>query len=249
MTPPTAPTSRRPVLPGARSGPSAPFRLVPGLVAAVYAALFVAGLYFVTGLHTAPGLPAPGDSQATIVRYFLVNTQAVRTSVYLSLLAELALGVLTAIIAGRLLAQGVAAELTQIVLFAGFATALVQTSSHICEWVLTWPGLGRGAMLGLYYLLYGLGGPGFSVLMGFLCGAVAIVGSRRGLLPRWIVGVGLVIAVIGAISSITFLMPTTFPFTVAIPLTRFPALAWLVAVGLSLPASRVVARSGGSEAA
>jgi hypothetical protein len=221
--------------PAAPAAGSTPSRFVPGLVATAYAALFLAGLYFVTGLYTRPGLPSAGLSSAAIVRYFLVNIEAVRISVYLSFLSELALGAFAAIVAGRLLGLGISAARAQVVLFAGFATAFVQTSSHLSEWVLTWPGLGRGTMLGLYYLLYAFGGPGFSILMGFFVGAIAVIAGTRRLLPGWVVWSGLVVALIGAISSINLLIPTTFPFTVMIPLTRFPALFWLIAAGVTLP--------------
>jgi hypothetical protein len=65
-------------------------------------------------------------------------------------------------------------------LFAGFATALDQAGSHLCEWVLTWPGIAPNPAptLAIYYLLYAFGGPGFSLPMSLFAVALPSLPQR-----------------------------------------------------------------------
>jgi len=54
------------------------------------------------------------------------------------------------------------------------------------------------------------------------------------LLPRWLVGGGLLLAAFGELSWLSMVFPKLLFF---IPLTRFPGFLWLIAAGFLLPRS------------
>jgi hypothetical protein len=209
-----------------------------GALAIAYALLFNLGLAFVTYLAPPPRYPAPGASTSAIVGYFAVSGTLVRISDLISIGAFMVLGVLVVGLAGRLRLLGDGGSGPAIALFAGLMTALDQTASHLSQWAITWPGIGQGATLALYYLSYAFGGPGFSVPMGVFIGAVALTARSSKLLPRWIVWSGMAIALTGLVSSLNILAPTLSPLPLTIPLTRFPAFLWLIAAGFALPLRR-----------
>jgi hypothetical protein len=62
-------------------------------------------------------------------------------------------------------------------------------------------------VLALYYLGYGLGGPGFSVLMGLLMAGVSVTAAFMRLLPKWVIVLGLVLAAAGEISWLHLAFP------------------------------------------
>lgn len=213
-------------------------RALPALLALAYAVFFAAGLFLVTGFHENPAFPSPGNGVAGIVAYFERNASDVRTSVFLSFAAELFLGAFTAVAVSQL--RGVTAFRLPVeaVLFAGFAVAFLQMSSHLAEWTSTFPGLGQSGILTAFYLSYGLGGPAFSLTMGVFVGLLAIFGWRCGAFPGWVVWSGVVIACIGLVSWGNLLTPEVRFLTPLIPLTRFPSLAWLVVAGATLGVAR-----------
>jgi len=211
-----------------------PVRPLPIALAIAYAVFFVGGLYVVTGFHENPAYPSPGDGVGRIVAYFERNGGDVRTSIFLNFAAELFLGAFTAVVVSRLGAFTPRRPLVDVVLFAGFAVALLQMVSHLAEWTATFPGLGQPGILTAFYLSYGLGGPSFSLTMGVFVGLLATVGWRCRALPGWVVWSGGVIALIGLVSWGNLLAPEVGFLTPLIPLVRFPSLAWLIAAGATL---------------
>ena len=101
-------------------------------------------------------------------------------------------------------------------------------------WTLTRPGVAQdGAVVqALYWLDQALGGPGFSVPFGLLIAGISVTSFFQKLLPKWIVIVGLVIAVCGELSWLNLITPKAL---FLVPLTRFPGFAWLIAAGFALP--------------
>jgi hypothetical protein len=93
-----------------------------------------------------------------------------------------------------------------------------------------------GVVIALYYLGYGLGGPGFSIPMGLLMAGVSITAAFMKVLPRWVIVFGLILAVAGELSWLHLMFFPKLLFL--IPLVRFPGFIWLIAVGFLLPRSR-----------
>lgn len=215
-----------------------------GAIALIYVVLFLVGLSFVTVFVTNPSFPSPNASAASIVEYFQVRPEQVRISAFLSFGSIIVLGIFAACVTSRFRHLGVRSAWVDVVFFAGLVTAFDQNLSHLCEWALTWPGITQSSptTLAIYYLLYGSGGPGFSVPMGLFVGSISLLGSRMKLLPAWLIWTGFLIAFLGELSWLNLLLPTAAFLPVTIPLTRFPSFVWLIAMAFALPKTQSASR-------
>src|ERR1700682_6594174 len=98
---------------------------------------------------------------------------------------------------------------------------------------MTYPDIPQDANLlqALYRVSFGLGGPGYSVFFGLLAAGISVTAGLYKLLPKWIVILGLIVAVTGELSWFGILEVKLLPL---IPLTRFPGFVWMIAAGFSL---------------
>jgi hypothetical protein len=207
------------------------------LMAVAYTALFIGGLYPVTIFGGQPHFPGPWESQETIVAFFRTRADAARLCAGLQFGAAIPLGIFTATVVSRLQFLGVRAAGTWIALFGGVATSITMLMAASVLWAMAQPGIANDGTLihALYWIVQGLGGSGFSVPFGLLIAGVSIPAALGRLLPRWIVWLGLVLAVCAELSWLYLLVPQALPL---VPLTRFPGFLWMIAVGLTLPVER-----------
>ncbi len=205
-----------------------------GLVATVFTVLKLASIFLVSSFITNPSFPEPSATAHDIVAYFQAHPSLVLACAFLQFGSAIALGIFVVGVVSQLRFLGVRAAGADIALFGGLATALDSAGSAFALWVLSQPGIAQDATLAraLFYLQFAFGGPGFSVPMGLLLAGVSIVAGFMKLLPRWIVWSGIAIAVVGELSWFSMIIPGVL---LLIPLTRFPAFAWLIAVGFALP--------------
>jgi hypothetical protein len=63
--------------------------------------------------------------------------------------------------------------------------------------------------------------------------------NREEEVPRWVVILGLVLAVLGELSWLDVLFPKALSL---IPLTRFPGFVWMIVTGFALPSARELAK-------
>jgi hypothetical protein len=215
----------------------------PGALAAVYMLLFLAGLSAVSRLGAPfgvkpPYFPGPWQPAEVISKYFQTHGAAVRLCASLQVGAMIPLGIFTATVVSRLRFLGITAAGATIALFGGFMTVFDSTVSHMTMWVMTLPVVNHNPLFlpPLYFVAYAFGGPGFSIPMGLLIAGISITSAFTGLLPKWIVASGILLAVIGELSWLH--LPFFPKFVLLIPLTRFPGFLWLIAAGFALPASR-----------
>jgi hypothetical protein len=131
-----------------------------------------------------------------------------------------------------------------IALFGGLATSFNLAVSALILWVMAYPGIAQDAAVlrALYYLSYAFGGVGYSVPLGLLIAGVSVSAAFMKLLPKWIVILGLVLAVVGELSWLNLIFPRAL---FLVPLTRFPGFVWLIAAGFQLPTSRATSTSVG----
>jgi hypothetical protein len=71
---------------------------------------------------------------------------------------------------------------------------------------------------------------------------VTAAGGFAKLLPKWVLVLGILLAITGELSGLNLLFPKVLPL---IPLTRFPGFVWLIASGFLLPAAHTALRQGG----
>ena len=217
----------------------------PGMVAIVYTLLFNAGLYFVVSFrvpeHLAaspaavpPYFPGPWESAETIAAYFQTHPHAVLMCAFLQFGAAIPLGIFTATMVSRLQFLGVRAAGAHIALFGGLMTAFNIAVSALILWVMAYPGIAQETpvLRALYYLVFSIGGVGFSVPMGILIAGLSVPAAILKLLPKWLVVSGLVLGIIGELSALSLIIPQAL---FLIPLTRFPSFIWLIIAGFRLP--------------
>lgn len=218
-----------------------------GIVATIFVLLFTAGLYPVTAFGGKPVFPGPGESLDVIVAFFQARPSAVLLCAALHFGAAIPLGIFTATVVSQLRFLGVRAAGAYIALFGGFATAFNMMAATSVLWTMSYPGIAQDSTLlqALYRVQFALGGPGFSVPFGLLIAGVSVTAGFSKLLPKWIVVLGLVLAVVGELSWLDILFPKAL---FRIPLTRFPGFIWLIAAGFALPKTVARVTSSRSEA-
>ena len=220
----------------------------PGVLAIVYTILFNSGLWFVVSFRVPehpvasaaavrPYFPGPWESAQTIVTYFQTHPHAVLMCAFLQFGAAIPPGIFTATMVSRLRYLGVRAAGPNIALFGGIMTAINIATSALVLWVMAYPGIANeaGVVRAFYYIVFAIGGVGFSVPMGLLLAGISIPALMMKLLPKWLVVSGLVLAVIGELSFFSLIIPKAL---LLIPLTRFPSFLWLIAAGFLLPRVR-----------
>ena len=180
-------------------------------------------------------LPLAAPPAPRIISYFQTHPDPVLLSAFLHFGAAMVLGIFTAGVVRRLRTLGVKGMAPDVALFGGLAAAFDMASASLTQWVLAQPGIAEEASVvrPLYFLLFAHGGPGYSVPLGLLIGGVSIPAGARALLPRWVVALGLELAVVGVLSWSSML--GLGRLTLLIPLTRFPGFLWLIAAGFLLP--------------
>ncbi len=223
-----------------------------GMLAILYTVLFNAGLFPVTAMAGKPYWPGPWEPASVIVPYFQTHSGRVLTCIFLQFGATICLGLFAAAVVSRLRFLGVRSAGPWIALFGGFMTVFNGVAASLAAWTMIHPAVVQNpqVILALYYLSYALGGPGFSVPMGLLMAGVCVPAAFMKLLPKWIVALGLVLAVAGELSWFHLISPAML---FLMPLTRFPGFIWLIAVGFALPktllSSSSTVRMGAASAA
>src|SRR5438552_15267287 len=136
--------------------------------------------------------------------------------------AAIPLGIFTATMVSRLQFLGVRAAGPYIALFGGLMTAFNIAVSALMLWVMAYPGIARETTVlrALYYLVFSIGGVGFSVPMGILIAGLSVPAAILKLLPKWLVVSGLSLGIVGELSALSLIIPQAL---FLIPLTRFPS--------------------------
>jgi len=209
-----------------------------GWLTVVFTLLFNTGLAFVISL-TGKGayFPGPWESADTIVNYFQHHQRDVLLCAFFQFGAAIPLGIFTATVVSRIQFLGSTAAGNHIALFGGFLTAFNLAFSSMMMWVMAYPEMASEARIirCLYYIVFISGGVGYSVPLGLLIAGIAVQSWFMRILPRWLAGAGIVLAVVGEVSGLYMLFPALL---FAIPLTRFPGFAWLILVGFKLPKTK-----------
>jgi hypothetical protein len=208
-----------------------------GIVAVVFVGLFLASLFPVTAFGGTPYFPGPTASVAEMTAFFSQRQAGVLLCAFLQFGSVIPLGIFTASIISQLRFHRVRAAGTHIALFGGFLTAANMMATACFLWAMTYTEVFRDPALtqAIYRISFGLGGPGFSVPFGILIAGVSITAGFYRLLPRWVVIMGIVIAIIGELSWFEIINIKLLPL---IPLTRFPGYIWMIVAGFTLPRRR-----------
>ena len=206
-----------------------------GVLAIVFTILFNTGLYFVISFSpSAPHFPGPWESAQTIAGYFQNHPHDVLLCALFQFGSAIPLGLFTATIASRLQFLGARVAGTYIATFGGFLAACNLALSALVLWVIAYPGIAQdvGVLRAFYYLVFAVGGVGYSVPLGLLIVGVCVPAGLLKLLPKWLVVFGMLLASFGELSWLSLVFSKLL---FLIPLTRFPGFIWMIIAGFSLP--------------
>jgi hypothetical protein len=210
-----------------------PSLLAVGIVAA---SLFVASLVTTAAMTGGGHFPSPFEVAPTT--FFADHGLAVRLGAFLQLGAAVPLAIFAATATSRLRFLGIEVAGQSIGLVGGVLASGMGALSALLQWALAQPGLATadgGALRAFHLLAFATGGPGYVVPFGLLVAGVSVSCGLAGKLPRWVMWLGLGIAALAELSSLTIVTPAA---AYLLPAARFPGLAWLVVVGATLPTTR-----------
>jgi hypothetical protein len=218
-----------------------------GLLAVISTGLLLLGI----GASAALGgvVPSPYAAAGVIRAYFVTESDAVRVDGVLVFASAVPLAIYAATASARLRQLGVTAPGATIALAGGLLAAGALASSGLLLWTVSRPAVRADEPLvrALHDLAFLAGGPAHVVFLGLLVAGIAVPVLLLRLVPRSLAWVGLVLAALAEATTLALVWPGV---ALLVPLVRFPALVWLIAVGLALPhrlGSRPVARPGRSQ--
>jgi hypothetical protein len=207
------------------------------IVAVVYVALFTASLIVSTAMAGGRLFPSPFGPADDAVRYFGEHADAVVLGAFLQLGAAIPLGVFAASASSRVQFRGMRVAGVQIALFGGVAASVFQALSACVQWVVAQAALPTPTdfVRPLHLLAFVTGGPAHVAALGLLVAGLSLAGGLQRLVSRWLMILGVGIAVVAELSTLTLVSPAV---AALLPIARFSALVWMVCLGALLPRSR-----------
>jgi hypothetical protein len=206
-------------------------------VALAHVGVFIAGLVAAGILSHGARMAFPFEPVDAAVRYVSQARSAVQASSFFQFAAAIPLGIFTAAVVSKSQFLGVKAAGSLIALFGGFTASLMMMLSGLCGWVISTPGMAQwpGAVRTLQLLAFATGGPGVVAAFGLLMAGVSVTAGFYRLLPRWLVWLGIVLAVASELSSLTLL---TWKVALLLPIGRYLGFIWLIGVAATLRKTR-----------
>jgi len=203
------------------------------LLATVHVLLFVAGL--VAGAMLRHGAPyvTPFAAAEKLRAFLELSPTAVRVSNFFLFASAVPLGIFAVTAVSRLRFLGVRAAGTNIALLGGLIATIALILSGSVGWVLSLPDVSASAPVvkAFVFLNFLFGGVVFAVGFGLLAAGVSVTSYFMRLLPRWMVVLGMVVAIAGELASFSLI---AYPANFFIPVTRYLGVIWMVAVAVAL---------------
>jgi hypothetical protein len=223
---------------GHRGGAETSASVGPPLLslAVIFAALFLAGA---VGVAAAAGahFPSPYDPAATLTAYLNAHHSALIGAALLQFASAIPLAIFTAAVVARLHNLGIRAPGATITLVGGVLASGMLMVSAAGQWVLAQSGIRQnlGVARAFQDLSFVTGGPGHVVPFGLLIAGIAVIAAFSGILPRPLALVGVAIAVVAEVSTISIAVHGA---GILLPIARFAGYAWMIAAAALLPRSR-----------
>ena len=211
------------------------------LLAIVHILVFVAGLVAAAALRHGASFVTPFAPAEQVRQFFAQSPTAVRVSNFFLFASAVPFGIFAVTIVSRLRFMGVRAAGTNITLLGGLTATIALILSGITGWVLSVPEVSGSAELAkaIFFLCFLFGGAVYSVGFGLLAAGVSVTSYFMRLIPRWMVVLGMLLAMTGELSSLSLI---AYPANFFIPITRYLGLIWMVSVALALTKRRTLAQ-------
>lgn len=201
------------------------------LLAIIYLALLIAGA---SQLNAAFHIPQ--DPAAAVAAYMAKNGWSIQLGSFFELASAIPLGIFVATTVSRLRFLGITAAGESIAFFGGAGASILLVFSSLATWSITRPGVAtaNGAVQALHAISFAGAGPGFAVLLGLFLAGVSIPAGLHRLIPRWLMWLGIAVAIACELASFTVLNFTAGYF---IPAGRFISILWMIGIALTLPST------------
>jgi hypothetical protein len=203
------------------------------LLATVHILLFVAGLVAAATLRHGAPYVTPFAPAEKLLSFLAQSPTAVRVSNFFLFASAVPFGIFAVTTVSRLRFMGVRAAGTNIALLGGLIATIGLILSGTAGWVLSVPDVLASAPVvkAMVFLNFLFGGVVFAVGFGLLAAGVSVTSYFMRLLPRWMVVLGMIVAIAGELSSFSLI---AFPANLFIPITRYLGVIWMLAVAVAL---------------
>ena len=207
------------------------------LLATVHILLFAAGLAAAAALRHGASFVTPFAPAEALRSFFTQSPGAVRVSSFFLFGSAVPFGIFAVTAVSRLRYMGVRAAGTNIALLGGLTATIALLLSGIVGWVLSVPEVSASAPVvkAIDFLNFLLGGAVYAIGFGLLAAGVSVTSYFMRLLPRWIVVLGILVALAGELSSFSLI---AYPANFFIPITRFVGFIWMLSVAVALTKDR-----------
>ncbi len=205
-------------------------------VALSYTFLVLAGIIAGVLLSPRAAFPMPYQPVEKAIAYVAAFPTGIRVGSFFQLASAMPLGVFVATVISRLRFLRVRAAGELIALCGGVAAMVMLIVSALADWSLSTPGIAEsaGAVRALQLLGFTAGGPGFVAPLGLFFAGVSLTAGLNRLIPRWLMWLGMAIALSGELSTFMLLSWTASLF---IPIARFIGIVWMIGIAATLPQS------------
>jgi hypothetical protein len=211
------------------------------LLATVHILIFVAGLVAAAALRHGASFVTPFAPAEQVRLFFAQSPTAVRVSNFFLFASAVPFGIFAVTTVSRLRFMGVRAAGTNITLLGGLTATMALILSGITGWVLSVPEVSGSAQLAkaIFFLCFLFGGAVYSFGFGLLAAGVSVTSYFMRLIPRWMVVLGMLLAITGELSSLSLI---SYPANFFIPITRYLGLIWMVSIAVALTKNRTLAQ-------
>jgi hypothetical protein len=200
----------------------------------LFLTLVYTGFMLAGGSKLVAAFRFPHESAEKAIAYLAANGWAIQWGSFCELASAIPLGIFAVTTVSRLRFLGVRAAGESIAFLGGVGVTVMLILSALASWSLTRPGIAdtTGAVPALQAISFAGGGPGFAVLLGLFIAGVSVTAGLYRLMPRWLMGLGIVVAVACELASLCLL---NFKAAYFIPVGRFVSIVWMIGVSLTLP--------------
>lgn len=201
------------------------------LPALVYTVLVFAG---VAALRVTFGIPV--DSAGKAVAFLERYGFSLRLGSFFELGSAIPLGIFVATAVSRLRFLRIRAAGEMIALAGGIGAMGMLFVSSLAIWSLTRMGVPTTAdsVRILQAIGFATGGPGFVAALGLFVAGVSVTAGLHRFIPRWLMWLGLFIALVCELATLTLVVWKAAFF---IPAGRFSSILWMICIAATLPAT------------
>lgn len=210
------------------------------LLAAAHIVVFAAGVVAAVALRHGASYVTPFAPAEALRAFFAQNPTAVRVSNFFLFGSAVPFGIFAVTTVSRLRYMGVRAAGTNIALLGGLTATIALILSGAVGWVLSVPEVLSSAAVvrGFVFLNFLLGGVVYAVGFGLLAAGVSVTSYFTRVLPRWLVVLGMLVAIAGELSWFSLI---AYPANFFIPITRYLGFIWMILAAVALRKDRRVA--------